>query len=576
MAAEQPEPERTDDTGGSSVSDLNRFLNRYHWPVFCGLAVFAVFLAWLHRFVCDDAFISFNYARSLVEGHGLIWFGNRVEGYSNFLWVLWSALGIRLGIEPVLWSWFTGIACFVTTVYATWRVGLRLFSEPAPALLAVLFLCTNYTVLSFSTSGLETMLQTALLSLGVLSLVGIAGPEPVRLRHLLSFSVVSGLAVLTRMDSLLPVAVIGLWAMTRLVRQRTGGRHCAALVLPGLCLVLPWLVWKQLYYGSILPNSLQVKVGLEPAAFRVGLSFLARFFNWYLVWPVLALGIAAFVWRRRRVVPGVWLLVAMTMAWFGYVVVVGGDFIEFRFLVPVAPALFLLTAFLAWYGLGSVLKRNRLALPVLSLVVLVAASVVHAHRFQHTTPDLTLDSISTLAGFYDINPDHDWSCIGRKLGTDLEGTGAVLALGAVGSIPFYSRLRTVDMLGLNERGAGRLFPARAYVRPRPGHRLRAGLGYLRQKRVNFVVANPTPIRLGALNRAGDVAPLACWVMGSIDLTSEAIDGPRLVVMPYSDESGLLMWYLSSTPRIDSAIARSGWERRRLAVRLRPERISAPD
>jgi arabinofuranosyltransferase len=574
MAVDQPGQEHTDDTGGASVSGLNRFLNRYQWPVFCGVVVLAVFLAWLRRFVCDDAFISFNYARSLIEGNGLTWFGNRVEGYSNFLWVLWSALGIRLGIEPVLWSWLSGIACFVVTLYATWRIGLKLFSEPAPALLGVLFLCTNYTVSSFATSGLETMLQTALLSLGVLSLVRIAEDE--RLRHLLSLSVVSGLAVLTRMDSFLPVAVIGTWAVFRLVRQRAGVWQYAALVLPGLCLVLPWLVWKQLYYGSILPNSLLVKVGLEPAAFRVGLDYLVRFFNWYLIWPVLVLGIAALVWRRRRVVPGLWLLVTMTLVWYGYVVLVGGDFIEFRFLVPVTPALFLLTAFLVWYGLGSVLKRNRLALPALSLAILFAASVVHAHRFRHTTQDLTMDSVSTLAGFYDINPGHDWCCIGRKLGSDLKGTGAVLALGAVGSIPFYSRLQTVDMLGLNERGAGRLFPARAYVRPRPGHRLRAGLDYLRQRGVNFVIANPTPIRLGALNQPGNVAQLACWVMGCVDLTAETVDGPRLVVMPFSDHAGLLMWCLSSTPRIDSAIARNGWESRQLAVLLSPERVSTPN
>jgi len=31
--------------------------------------------------------------QGLVEGNGLTWFGNRVEGYTNFLWVTWIALG---------------------------------------------------------------------------------------------------------------------------------------------------------------------------------------------------------------------------------------------------------------------------------------------------------------------------------------------------------------------------------------------------------------------------------------------------------------------------------------------------
>lgn len=36
--------------------------------------------------VQEDAFISFRYARNLVDGHGLVFNpGERVEGYTNFL-----------------------------------------------------------------------------------------------------------------------------------------------------------------------------------------------------------------------------------------------------------------------------------------------------------------------------------------------------------------------------------------------------------------------------------------------------------------------------------------------------------
>ena len=69
-----------------------------------------VFLPWLALlgwmaeiswFLTDDAFISFRYARNLLEGHGLVFNpGERVEGYSNFLWVLelaalWGVFGLR-------------------------------------------------------------------------------------------------------------------------------------------------------------------------------------------------------------------------------------------------------------------------------------------------------------------------------------------------------------------------------------------------------------------------------------------------------------------------------------------------
>ena len=55
----------------------------------------------LYYWLCDDAFISFRYARNLVNGDGLVFNrGERVEGYTNFLWILelagiWKILGMR-------------------------------------------------------------------------------------------------------------------------------------------------------------------------------------------------------------------------------------------------------------------------------------------------------------------------------------------------------------------------------------------------------------------------------------------------------------------------------------------------
>ena len=40
-------------------------------------------------YIVDDTFISLRYARNLIDGNGLVYNpGQRVEGYSNFLWVV--------------------------------------------------------------------------------------------------------------------------------------------------------------------------------------------------------------------------------------------------------------------------------------------------------------------------------------------------------------------------------------------------------------------------------------------------------------------------------------------------------
>src|SRR5689334_4151274 len=66
---------------------------RRSWTGYAAWLVIAALLVlqcWrFHDFVVDDAYISFRYARRLVQGLGLTWTdGPRVEGYSDLLWVL--------------------------------------------------------------------------------------------------------------------------------------------------------------------------------------------------------------------------------------------------------------------------------------------------------------------------------------------------------------------------------------------------------------------------------------------------------------------------------------------------------
>src|SRR5437764_1315440 len=73
------------------------------------LLAIAVAMALRHAWITDDAYISFRYAGNLLHGRGLVFnAGERVEGYSNFLWTLWCALGMRLGVSPETWTRASG------------------------------------------------------------------------------------------------------------------------------------------------------------------------------------------------------------------------------------------------------------------------------------------------------------------------------------------------------------------------------------------------------------------------------------------------------------------------------------
>src|SRR5688572_7367529 len=70
-------------------------------------------------FFADDSFISMRYAERLLEGKGLTWNdGERVEGYSNFLWVLAVAAVGAFGVDMLAAARALGIACFVVCMSA--------------------------------------------------------------------------------------------------------------------------------------------------------------------------------------------------------------------------------------------------------------------------------------------------------------------------------------------------------------------------------------------------------------------------------------------------------------------------
>lgn len=525
-------------------------------------------LAWQARFVLDDAFISFQYARSLVEGDGLTWFGERVEGYSNFGWVLWLALGLRLGLDPVAWSQGSGIAAFLAATVLLWGIARQATTRgTVVAVIAVLGFVTNFSVHSFATGGLATMLQTALV-LGAFRAVQIAhAEEPAGTRPFAAASLCAALALLVRLDSAVLLAPVGVWALVALgtVRPERRRSAVAALIGPVLLGVGCWFAWKVGYYGALLPNSFAAKVPGFATALDGSLQWW-RFVLWYLLAPAAG-GLCAIA-IARRVRPdraaGEVLLVsaAMLAGSFVYLTGVGGDFMEFRFLVPVAPYAYLVVGLL--FGLVSQpLGRGLRALLAAGLVALLAvSSAVHRATF-HTDADLRMDGLVQLGDFYGLYPDGHWDRIGAALAREFAGADPVLAVTAAGAIPYHSRFESVDLWGLNDRTIPTLGLGSHYRRP--GHHYRAPFAYLRERGVNLIVGSPTVLTLEQLGSIGNMAPLLREF--AAEATPAQPEGPRwleVVAMPVEPDTRLLLWVFESTPAIDQ-IAR-GWRRWRVPYR----------
>jgi hypothetical protein len=306
-----------------------------------------VALVWRFNFVCDDAFISYRYARNLADGLGLrynLGVAPPVEGYSNFLWVLWCALFEAIGVEVTAAARVTSIACGILTLWWVMRFAeRRLGLPPLLAALPALFLATLPPFSVWSMGGLETLPFTfALFAIFDRLLVEASGP---RWGQAAVFGV---LASLLRADGALLVGMALGAALLSAVRPRNSALGRAALAAGAVvgAAVAAHVAFRLAYHGDLLPNTAYAKVGLSSFSIEQGRNYLAAMaltFPALLLVPAVALASMGVRGRADRLSLE---LLALPLGIAAYVVLVaGGDFMSMaRLLVPALPYLALLAA----------------------------------------------------------------------------------------------------------------------------------------------------------------------------------------------------------------------------------------
>ena len=309
-----------------------------------GLGVVVACLPWLALlgwlasvswFLTDDAFISFRYARNLLEGHGPVFNpGERVEGYSNFLWVLELAFIWRvLGVAPEDAAQWLSVAFTAGTIGAmVWWV-YRLPSLTHRGLvgwMALGLVCSSATFAVWTSGGgLETRQFTFFIVLAVVCLSLYRNSR----WGLLAASLSLAAAALTRPEGpLIAVLCFGWFAAQRWAdagRLRLDWRELAYLIGPFVVLVGAHFLFRYAYYGEWLPNTYYAK-HVRPW-YESGFRYLwaaALETGLYLLIPLAWIALRQ-RWREWRdgTFALVLLLVGVHMA---YVMRIGGDHFEYR------------------------------------------------------------------------------------------------------------------------------------------------------------------------------------------------------------------------------------------------------
>lgn len=419
-------------------------------------------LAWAQ----DDAYISFRFARNLLHGHGLVYnVGERVEGYTNFLWTLLSAVPMALGhSDPIAWMNGVGLGALAVTVAVLIAFGLVLAKRGnVAAPFAALPLLFTYSFAMWFISGMEAGLVACFTVIGTV-LVALA-PERFPWAPTLA-SLAGVLAILTRADGVvvwIALAIVGVgdaWLRTRSLR-----RPLVVWLLPVFVIFLPYTIWRVAYYGSPLPNTYYAKAIYLPAWDR-GWTYLTTFFSVYPVGPLLLVPAVAAVVARddmtRRFLAAGSLITALTLL---YVLRVGGDFMEWRFLVPMIgvllPAIVVGMAVIVgrFSRLGGAIAGVTTALGLAVLMQLRVSAAVHtAMDGQEVIPELAR---------YCDDRIFNWRGVGRRL-DQIIPQGTRIATGAAGLIPFECDRPILDQHGLVDREIAHE-PLTPRTRGRMGH-----------------------------------------------------------------------------------------------------------
>ena len=397
-------------------------------------------------YLIDDAYISFRYADNFVQGKGLVYNeGEKVEGYTNFLWVILISGFMKMNLSPVIISKILGILfgflSLIIAFYISKETNKK--KEDVYNFIPCLFLICNSSYCVWTTGGLETHLFGFLVLLGVFFyLEGIYN----RKSNIYS-SLFYVFACMSRPEGILFVFVSFIHRLILGIIKKNKIYLKDAFLFIGsfIILLLPYLLFKLWYYGEILPNTFYVKVVSGQEVYNAGKFYLTEFFtknfNILLIVNLVVLCIYS--------VKEVWFsyLISLILPFCIYIFLVGGDhFPCFRFFVPILPLLCILVG-----GSFRIMEQRfkGYRIIVYSFIILTTTYSLYYSFTSSPTGSQSKDLV-----LRDNEVEKERIDTGMWLAEKLPSTTSI-AINPAGIIPFYTRFQTIDMLGLNDKHIAR-------------------------------------------------------------------------------------------------------------------------
>jgi len=305
-----------------------------------------VWASWQVRLFYDDGYIYTHVLQQVIAGNGPVYnVGQRVEAFTSPAWVglmLMVHLVSPVSLEAT--AVLVGIACgtggFVAAMAGSARIARRI--DPGAFVLpfGILVPTSVYAFWGMASSGLETGMTY--LWVGLCLLVGVIVAEGSRSRPRAWQGVVLGFGILVRPDLMIVSVVLmasliwGRWPTWRF-------KGSLSFIAWGVVFPLMYQIFRMGYYGMVVANTAVAKNASSLVPGRGWHYFTNFFFRYWLIFPIaIIIGSVGVSWVRRlaasrkdrgllSVIVGLPVAGALCML---YVVLIGGDYIHGRMLLP--------------------------------------------------------------------------------------------------------------------------------------------------------------------------------------------------------------------------------------------------
>lgn len=426
------------------------------------LALYAIagVYAWRVFAPSDDTYIYLVYAKNFLKGNGLTYNGMRVQGFTSALWewliVLVGETGVRLPTAANILSALSGLLTLATTCALVRVMGVKGWK----ALAALLIVALTGDFAFYMGNGLETVFFTGMTAWSVTYLFR---GDAVRALGSWGLPFVLAVTALARPEGI-AVALFVLFVL--LIESRRVRFLLRTLAIMLVIVIVPF-VWAQVYYGHWIPNTFYAKGHAGFANLPQGLRYLRNFLAGNIVLMLIFLfplagGLRSLDRTQKLIYSGVGL-------WWVYVTFQGGDnMVGYRALLPVIP----LMGALVVYSASRINVRGF----AFGLVMLCGT-----HFFVYNSGYAIGSSWQFDVKFH----AEQWRLILQEridCAYHLKATlppNSLIALNAAGTIPYYSELPTIDMLGLNNERIAR-YGSKDYSLPY-GHQCGDGYYVINQK-----------------------------------------------------------------------------------------------